>query len=171
MSRYFVKRTEGDLANTQKIKAEVGHAAKARKVFVESVRQRKYRSEQIQQFFGALRNLLKELGKRGYTAQADVIRAPGGRMVKFEGLSRDQLFGIFASVQQAVGKWVWKATESDDELWLKMVEEDLVFCANDVQAVMNLLLNIFDHNGYLAYDYEERGFDAFQMRMLSCVIK
>lgn len=171
MSRYFVKRSDGDLANTQKIIAKVGHGAKARKVFVESVRQRKYKAEQTLQFFGALKNLLKELGKRGYTEQADVIRAPGRRLVKFEDLSRDQMFGIFASVQQAVAKWVWKATESDGELWLKNASEDLVFCANDVQAVMNLLLSIFDHNGYLAYDYEERGFDAFQMRMLSCVTK
>ena len=169
MSRYFVKRTEGDLANTQIIKAEVGHAAKARKAFVASLR--KDARYKMPLFLDALRNLLKELGKRGYTAQADAIRVTGGRLVKFEDLSREQLFGIFASVQQAVAKWVWKATESDDELWLKLVEEDLVFCANDVQAVMDLLFSIFDHNGYLAYDYEERGFDAFQMRMLSCVTK
>lgn len=169
MSRYFVKRADGDLANTQKIKAEVGHALKVRKAFVISLR--KDARYKVSLFLGALRNLLKELGKRGYTKQADAIRVTGGKMVKFEDLSRDQLFGIFASVQQAVGKWVWKATEGDDELWLKLVDEDLVFCANDVQAVMNLLFSIFDHNGYLAYDYEERGFDAFQMRMLSCITK
>ena len=169
MKQYFVKRSEGDLAETQRIVAKDGHAVKVRKAFVVSLR--KDARYKMPLFLDALRNLLRELGKRGYTAQADAIRVTGGRLVKFEDLSRGQLFGIFASVQQAVAKWVWKATESDDELWIKLVEDDLVFCANDVQAVMNLLFSIFDHNGYLAYDYEERGFDAFQMRMLSCVTK
>ena len=171
MNRYFVKRTESDYADTQRIVAKDGHALKVRKFFVAELRKRKCNVERMNHFLGALRNLLKELGKRGYTAQVDAIRVTGGRLVKFEDLSRDQLFGRFASVQQAVAKWVRKAVETNNELWMNLVEKDLVFKANDAQAVMKLLFDLFDYNGFLAYDYEERGFDAFQQRMLSCVTK
>lgn len=169
MERYFVKRAEKDLADTQRIVATDGHAVKVRKFLVASLRQNKRYTSPL--FVDALKNLLKELGKRGYTEKPDGLHAPGGRFVKFEDLSRDQMLGKFASIQQAVAKWVWKATESNDDLWMKLVEEDLVFCANDASAVMNLLFELFDHNGYLAYDYEERGFDAFQQRLLSCISK
>ncbi len=169
MKRYFAKRAEGDLADTQKIVAVVGHADKVRKAFVRTLKMdQRYK---MPLFFGALQNLLKELGKRGYTVKPDGFHVTGGRFVKFEGMSRAQIFGKFASVQQAVAKWVWKVTESDEELWMKMVEEDLVFRANELDAVMALLFELFDHNGYLAYDYEERGFDAFEQRLLLCLTK
>lgn len=169
MTQYFVKRAENDLADTQRIVAKDGHALKIRKHFVASLRQNKRYTSPL--FVDALKSLLRELGKRGYTEKPDGLHAPGGRFVKFENLSRGQMLGKFASIQQAVAKWVWKATESNDDLWMKLVEEDLVFCANDAQAVMALLFELFDHNGYLAYDYEERGFDAFQQRLLSCLTK
>lgn len=169
MEQYFVKRADGDLAETQLIVSEVGHSIDVRKAYVEAFKKKAcYESKH---FVSALKKLLKELGKQGYTKDPNGINAPGGRFTKFEDLTIQQIFGRFATVQQAVAKWVYKAVGSKDELWIKLIEEDLVFKANDVEAVMNLLFSIFDHNGYLAYDYEERGFDAFQQRMLSCVTK
>lgn len=168
MERYFAKRAEGDFADTQRIVAEDGHAQKVRKLFVDALK--KYQGGSASLFIGALKNLLKELGKRGYTQKPAGIHVTGGRFVKFEDLSRDQIFGIFASIQQAVAKWVWKTAGANDDLWMKMVEEDLVFRANEVEAVLALLFEIFDHKGFLAYDYEERGFNAFERRMLSCLV-
>ncbi len=169
MNKYFAKRAEGDFADTQRIDAEVGHSKIVRKLFVDALKN--YQQGSASLFIGALKNLLKELGKRGYTEKPDAIRVTGGRWVNFEDLSRDQILGRFASIQQAVAKWVWKTAGANDDLWMKMVERDLVFRANEIEAVLGLLFEIFDHKGYLAYDYEERGFDAFQKRMLSCLAK
>lgn len=169
MTQYFVKRAENDFADMQRVAAEDGHALKVRKFLVASLRQNKRYTCPL--FVDALKILLKELGKRGYTEKSDGLIAPGGRFVKFEDLSRDQLLGKFASIQQAVAKWVWKATETNDDLWMRIVEDDLVFCANDASAVMQLLFELFDYNGYLAYDAKEHGFDAFQQRLLACISK
>ena len=117
--RYFAKRAEGDFAETQRIKAVVGHAVVVRQAFGRCLRE--YEVKDGRSFFRALRDLLKELGKAGHTKNEDGWHAPGGKFLPFEKLSPQQLFGTWASVQQAVAKWIWNLLPTSD-LYLAVTE-------------------------------------------------
>ena len=165
MNCYFVKRAEGDFSETQRIKATKGHAKLA--IAAYGLCARKYGVKDGRPFFNALRVLLKELGKAGYTENPAGWKVVGGRLIKFEDMTHQQLFASFASVQQTVGKWVWNLVPADIDLHLPLLEEDLVFKANDVTVVMELLFELLQkHKGHFDID-TERGMQYLDTRLLS----
>ena len=167
MERYFAKRTEGDFTETQKIKATPGHAKLAKDAYVSCAR--KYDLRDGRSFFRGLRELLKELGKAGYTKNQEGWNVVGGKFVKFDDMTHQQLFSSFASVQQAVAKWVWNLVPAITELHLPLLEQGLVFKANDVQAVMELLFEFMqEHKGRFCVD-TELGMHHLEGRLLKCL--
>lgn len=149
MDRYFAKRTAGDLAETQKIIADVGHSRLVAQAYSNCLNKHRKNGATTQKFFSSLKVLLNELGKLGYT-RLD-WKVPGGRVLPIDSVNPRQFLGSFASIQQAIGKWLYNHTLEDPELLATIHANDLVFKANDVQAVMNLLfeLLIVDHDNWL----------------------
>lgn len=165
MNCYFVKRAEGDLSETQRIKAANGHANLAKAAYANCAR--KHGLKDGRSFFNTLRVLLKELGRAGYTENPAGWKVVGGRFVKFEDMTHQQLFASFASVQQTVGKWVWNLVPADIDLHLPLLEESLVFKANDVNVVMDLLFELLQkYKGYFDIDVEQ-GMHYLDTRLLN----
>lgn len=168
MERYFAKRNEGDYSETQRIKADPGHKQLVIQAYSECVR--KYGVKDGRTFFNALRRLLKELGRVGHTKEPTGWRVAGGRFIEFEDMTHQQLFASFASVQQAVAKWVWNVVPANAELHLPLLEEGLVFKANDVQAVMALLFELLHkHKDYFMFDEEDNGMYRLEQRLVKCL--
>lgn len=164
MNCYFVKRAEGDFSETQRIKATDGHAKLA--IAAYAICARKYELKDGRSFFNALRVLLKELGKAGYIENPAGWKVVGGRFVKFEDMTHQQLFASFASVQQTIGKWVWNLVPANVDLHLPLLEENLVFKANDVNVVMELLFELLQkHKGFFDVDAEQ-GMHHLDARLL-----
>lgn len=138
MDRYFAKRTEGDFSETQRIKAEVGHATLVKKAYCACARREGVGDARL--FFVALRSLLVELGKRGYTQHPDGWHVTGGRFQRFDGMSAQQIFAKWASVQQTIAKWIFDILPSNIDLYAKLLEGGLVFKANDLEAVITFLM-------------------------------
>lgn len=167
MERYFDKRTEGDFSETQRIKAEVGHAQQVRLAYAACVKQ--YEVKDGRSFFAALRGLLSALGKAGYTKQADGWCVTGGRFINFANMSHQQLFATWASVQQAIAKWVWNVVPAHAELHCEVLVKELVFKANDLQAVMVLLFELLQaYRGHFVYD-QELGLHHLEGRLIKCL--
>jgi len=161
---YFAKRSEGDFSETQRIKATEGHAKLV--IAAYAICARKYAVEDGRLFFNALRVLLKELGKAGYTERPEGWKVTGGRFAKFEGMTQRQLFASFASVQQTIAKWVYDLVPVEIDLHLPLLEEDLVFKANDVNVVMVLLFELLQkHKGLFDVDTEQ-GMHHLDTRLL-----
>jgi len=167
MERYFAKRTEGDYTETQRILAVPGHAQGAKEAYAHYVRM--YNVKDGRSFFNALRGLLKELGKAGYTKSPVGWNVVGGKFVKFEDMTYQQLFSSFASVQQTIAKWVWNLVPANTELHIPLLEQGLVFRANDVDAVMGLLFELLHtHNGRFDFDAES-GMYHLEGRLFKCL--
>lgn len=167
MERYFVQRTEGDFSETQKIKAEVGHAHLARLAYAACAK--KFEVKDGRSFFDALRSLLSYLGKAGYTKQAEGWGVTGGRFVAFSKMTHQQIFATWASVQQTIAKWVWNIAPAHTDLHCEILTRELVFKANDVQAVMELLFEVLQlHKGYFAFD-DEIGAHNLEGRLVKCL--
>lgn len=170
MERYFAKRIEGDLSETQRIKAEAGHAELARQAFVECVRG--YEVRDGRSFLAALKELLKELGRRGYTAHPEGWHVTGGKFLPFEKMTLQQIFAKWGSVQQAIAKWVWNLLPANLELYASLIEQGLVFRANDVKAVMSLVCDLLYHPSLrLFYVDSEQGIAKLETKVLSCLSK
>lgn len=168
MMRYFSERVEGDYSETQKITAEVGHSEQVRKAFAACVR--KYGVKDCRPFFTALKILLTELSKAGFTQQPNGWHVTGGKFVTFDKMTHHQLFATWASVQQTIAKWVHNTLPANTDLWLAILEGDLVFEANDVQAVMELLFDFLQlGKGYFSVDIEQ-GMQYLESRLIKCLI-
>lgn len=170
MERYFAKRTEGDFTETQRIKAEVGHAELARQAFVKCVRE--YEVKDGRSFLAALKNLLKELGRSGYTEHPEGWHVTGGKFLTFERMTHQQIFAKWASVQQAIAKWIWNLLPANIELYTSQLEQGLVFRANDVKAVMCLVCELlYSPSLKLFYVDTEQGMNKLEAKVLSCLSK
>lgn len=170
MNCYFVKRAEGDFSETQRIKAEVGHAELARQAFVKCVRE--YEVRDGRSFLAALKNLLKELGRVGFTEHPEGWHVTGGKFLSFEKMTLQQIFAKWGSVQQAIAKWVWNLLPANLELYTSQIEQGLVFRANDVKAVMGLVCELLYHPGLkLFYVDTEQGISKLETKVLSCLSK
>lgn len=170
MERYFAKRTEGDFTETQRIKAEAGHAELARHAFVECVRD--YEVRDGRSFLAALKELLRELGRCGYTAHPEGWHVTGGKFLPFEKMTLQQIFAKWGSVQQAIAKWVWNLLPANLELYASQIEQGLVFRANDVKAVMGLVCDLLYHPGLkLFYVDTEQGIAKLETKVLACLSK
>ncbi len=167
MNKFFSIRAEGDYSETQKITAEVGHSGLVRKAFAECVQ--KHGVKDCRPFFAALKGLLTELSKAGFTQQPNGWHVTGGKFVTFDKMTHHQLFATWASVQQTIAKWVHATLPSNTEIWLEILENDLVFKANDIQAVMELLFEFLQMGkGYFAVDTEQ-GMEYLEGRLVKCL--
>jgi hypothetical protein len=174
MGRYFAIRIDGDLAETQRIYAVAGHARLATQAYSACARRSDVRNAET--FFSCLRKLLYELCKLGYTKSKDRWAVTGGKSIPLEQVSGRQFFGTFASVQQAVGKWVYNHLINDLDLFDEVQQNELVFKANDVGAVMELLFDLFtvghSRNGaILQLEVDSQDPQFFQNRVLKCLSK
>lgn len=168
MERYFVKRTKEDFSETQKIKAEVGHAQQAKLAY--ALCAKKFEVADGRSFFAALKALLVSLGRAGYTKQPDGWKVTGGRFQEFSRMTHQQLFATWASVQQAIAKWIWNVVPAHTHLHCEMLTKELVFKANDVQAVMELLFEVLQqHKGYFSFD-DEQGLYHLEGRLVKCLV-
>jgi hypothetical protein len=167
MNRYFVKRTEGDFSETQKIKASAGHALLAKQAYV--VCANKFEVADGRSFFKGLRAFLRELSAAGYTQQVGTWRVTGGKFIPFEKLTHQQIFATWASVQQAIAKWIWNLLPANTYLHCQLLEQDLVFKANDVLAIMELVFELlYQYKGQYGFD-PELGMYNLEGRVLKCL--
>lgn len=174
MEKYFGKRTEGDLAETQKIVAEGGHSRLVAQAY--SANMRKHHVKTAESFFMCLALLMAELAKLEYTKSEKGWYVPGRRLVPFGRVTNRQWLGSFASVQQAVGKWIYNHSLNDLDLFDLIQEADLVFKANDVAAVMGLLFELFvvghvASEAILQFESDRQSPNFFQTRVLKCLRK
>jgi len=153
MNCYFVKRADGDYNETQKIKAQAGHALLAKQAFGACFR--KCKIEDGRSFFVELKKLLNELSKAEYTQKPNGWNVTGGKFLTFEKMTAQQLFATWASVQQTIAKWIYNTLQAKTDLWLSILEQNLVFKANDVMAVTELLFDFLQvRPGYFMFDTE-----------------
>lgn len=158
MNRYFVKRIEGDYSETQRIKAETGHADLAKQAFGACFR--KYKLQDGRSFFVALKKLLTELSRAEYTQKPNGWNVTGGKFVTFDKMTPHQLFATWASVQQTIAKWVYNTLQAKTDLWLTVLEGNLVFKANDVLVVTELLFDFLQVKpGYFLFDTESKMYE------------
>ncbi|NTV72370.1 MAG: hypothetical protein HGA71_19780 [Azonexaceae bacterium] len=167
MNRYFDKRSEGDFTETQKIIATAGHAELAKQAYVLCVK--KYEVKDGRSFFTALRGLLRLLGQAGHTQKTEGWHVPGGKFLPFDKMTHQQLFATWASVQQTVAKWVWNILPANADLHCQLLEQGLVFKANDVCAVMELVFELLQmHKGHFGIDLE-LGLYHLEGKVMTCL--
>ena len=153
MNCYFAKRADGDYSETQKIKAKSGHALLARQAFGACIK--KYKLDDSRSFFAALKKLLNELSRAEYTQKPNGWNVTGGKFLTFDKMTPHQLFATWASVQQTIAKWVHDTVQGNTNLWLIVLEQNLVFKANDVLAVTELIFDFLQvRPGYFMFDAE-----------------
>lgn len=169
MERYFAKRTEGDFSETQRIRAGAGHAQLVTQAYVACSRQ--FAVKDGRRFFKALQELLSALGEAGYTKDAKGWHVTGGKFVQFGSMTNRQIFATWASVQQTVAKWIWNLLPTNTELHFPILEHQLVFKANDVSAVMQLLFELLHAgNGRFIFD-SEQGLEYYEAKVMKCLIQ
>lgn len=169
---YFAKRKEGDLSESQFIKAKPGHAAAPANAF--ALRVKKSNGDKPDLMFRrALGQLMTELGKRGLTGKnnEEGWKIHYGKYKTFMEMTVKDFCCVFASTQLTVSNWINRMTDLSTELWSKMHEYDVVFKTNDPRSVMLFLFDIFDHKGMSYYDWDERGFETFEQRVIKKLLE
>jgi hypothetical protein len=119
-----------------------------------------------------LQKLLQELGKAGFTKAPEGWHVTGGKFVTFNKMTLQQIFATWASVQQAIAKWIYSLLPLDAATYANLIEHELVFKANDVQVVMGLVFDLLYHSGMkLFYVDTEQGINQLETKVLICLKK
>lgn len=169
--KYFTRRQSGDMNEYQFIKAERGHAARPANAFAIEVKRCKGDKPDLR-FLSALKALMVELGKRGLTGKGNEQgwKIQYGKYKPFGEMKTRDFCCVWANTQRTLANWLEQMVDKNEQLWAMIHEQEVVFKSNDAKAMMLFLFDIFDHNGMSYYDWDERGFDSFELRVIKMLV-